>query len=213
MTDEPGTPQTLQEEQRATARRRILKAARQAVVEHGLDVTVDQIATAAGVGRRTVFRHFVSRDLLLNEVLEDWLRNINNGLPMSPNSGQPPQEWLVDVAAAVLGTNLELGSFYWELHGPRSRLADMNPSLYRAVLRVRIERANEIAASAWTSFGGNGEPPSWVVDVFAVQLSAFVTAFLGELSRTSEQVVQTIATSLEAAIRMALSETSGERHG
>ncbi|MCU1364617.1 MAG: Transcriptional regulator, TetR family [Ilumatobacteraceae bacterium] len=211
MADGTGKPQTLQQEQRTAVRRRILTAARRAIAEHGLDVTVDEIATVAGVGRRTVFRYFVTRELLLNEALEDWVGTLKNRLPMNPQVGQSPQAWLVDVATGVLGTNLDLGNFYWEIHGPRSKLAQVNRQVYDVVRSLRIVRAAEVCANAWTMFGGTGEPPAWAIDMFAVQLSVFVPAFLGELDRTRDQIIRAVAASLEAVIRLALSETSGDR--
>jgi AcrR family transcriptional regulator len=60
--------------QRADARRnrkRILAAAREQLAEHGLDVPVEQIARAAGVGVGTVYRHFPAKEDLLQALADE----------------------------------------------------------------------------------------------------------------------------------------------
>jgi len=47
----------LADEQRDVARSRILVAAMTVLAQRGLDATVDDVAEASGVNRRTVFRH------------------------------------------------------------------------------------------------------------------------------------------------------------
>ena len=56
---------------RADARRnreRILDAARDAFAEHGRAVPLDEIATRAGVGPGTVYRHFPTKEALVEAV-------------------------------------------------------------------------------------------------------------------------------------------------
>jgi AcrR family transcriptional regulator len=57
---------------RADAQRnldRVLGAATECFAEHGVDVTVDEVARRAGVGHGTVFRRFPTKDALLDAVL------------------------------------------------------------------------------------------------------------------------------------------------
>jgi AcrR family transcriptional regulator len=59
---------------RADARRnreRVLAAAREAFAEHGADLPVEEIARRAGVGVGTVYRHFPSKDALLDGLILD----------------------------------------------------------------------------------------------------------------------------------------------
>jgi AcrR family transcriptional regulator len=49
-------------------RERIVAAAREAFVEHGADVTLDEIARRAGVGNATIYRHFADRSELIRQV-------------------------------------------------------------------------------------------------------------------------------------------------
>lgn len=59
---------------RADARRnreRVLAAAREAFAEYGLDAQMDDIAARAGVGVGTVYRHFPTKDALLQALVAD----------------------------------------------------------------------------------------------------------------------------------------------
>lgn len=59
--------------QRADARRnrrRVLDAARLLFAERGLDVPMDEIAAAAGVGVGTVYRHFPNKEELLSALVD-----------------------------------------------------------------------------------------------------------------------------------------------
>ncbi|MDT7639916.1 MAG: hypothetical protein QOC83_4204 [Pseudonocardiales bacterium] len=51
-------------------RRRILEAARGLITERGAEVQLPEVARAAGVGTGTVYRHFASRELLVEALAE-----------------------------------------------------------------------------------------------------------------------------------------------
>jgi AcrR family transcriptional regulator len=72
-------PQTPERPLRADAERnrlRILVAAEQLFAERGLDVAMDDIAAAAGVGIGTVYRRFPDRDALIDALFEDKLGDV-----------------------------------------------------------------------------------------------------------------------------------------
>lgn len=52
-------------------RQRILDAARVLFAEHGLDVSMEEIAGRAGVGVGTAYRRFANRDALIDALFED----------------------------------------------------------------------------------------------------------------------------------------------
>lgn len=71
--DGGGAP-SVQRPLRADARRnrdRLLAAARDAFAAHGASASLDDIARAAGVGNATLYRHFPSREALLDAVFRD----------------------------------------------------------------------------------------------------------------------------------------------
>jgi AcrR family transcriptional regulator len=85
----------------ARNRQRILNAAKELFAERGLDVTLHDIARAAGVGVGTVYRHFSDKkiliDLLFEEQLEESAALFEQGL-------QDPDPWhaVVDVHTRML---------------------------------------------------------------------------------------------------------------
>jgi AcrR family transcriptional regulator len=57
-------------------RQRILAAAADVFAERGLDVSLDDIAAAAGVGVGTVYRRFPDKDALIDALFEDKVREV-----------------------------------------------------------------------------------------------------------------------------------------
>lgn len=85
---------------RADARRnydRLIVTARAAFLEHGADAPLDDIARRAGVGSATLYRHFPSRDDLLDAVLGDWVSGLLGRaaeLIGHPSPGEALDLWL-----------------------------------------------------------------------------------------------------------------------
>src|SRR5919107_5107373 len=57
-------------------RARILAAASEVFAERGLDVSLDDIAGAAGVGVGTVYRRFPDKDALIDALFEDKIADV-----------------------------------------------------------------------------------------------------------------------------------------
>ena len=82
---------------RADAQRnrdRILEAARAAFREHGADCSLDAIAKRAGVGPGTLYRHFPSREDLIDAMMRDWTARIETDSQSVVDSHLPPREAL-----------------------------------------------------------------------------------------------------------------------
>src|SRR3546814_3459087 len=77
---------------RAAVRERIVRGARIQLAERGLAVRVEDVAAAAGVSRRTVFRYFEPRESLLPAALQDPLRSSGNHVPR-PDPAVSPEQW------------------------------------------------------------------------------------------------------------------------
>ncbi|HVE68365.1 MAG TPA: helix-turn-helix domain-containing protein, partial [Solirubrobacteraceae bacterium] len=64
---------------RADARRnreRIMEAAREAFAESGLDAQMEDLARRAGVGVGTVYRHFPTKEALVEALVEDYFAGV-----------------------------------------------------------------------------------------------------------------------------------------
>src|ERR1700750_549100 len=78
------TAPSLADEQREGAPARIPRAAGIALAARGLTATVDDVAEAAGVSRRTIFRHFATRDALFVAVIRAGIRRYAQQIPAPP---------------------------------------------------------------------------------------------------------------------------------
>ena len=54
----------------------MLAAARLVFAEHGLDALIPDVAAAAGVGKGTVYRHFPTKEALVQALLDDYWRHL-----------------------------------------------------------------------------------------------------------------------------------------
>ncbi len=71
MPEEQTSPAPAQRKPRADAQRnreRILQVARLAFTQHGAQATLDDIARQAGIGPGTLYRHFPTRDVLIEAI-------------------------------------------------------------------------------------------------------------------------------------------------
>jgi AcrR family transcriptional regulator len=196
---------SLASEQREVAQQRILRAAGAALAARGLAATVEDVAEAAGVSRRTIFRHFATRDALFVTVIRAGVRRYAEQLPPPPQDGDL-RPWLAELLAVTHRLNARNGRVFWDLVGVRAE--DLSPDLAAAAAECRDSR-NRFAATVteflWHARGGPGAPPPWLTDAVAVQLSGFTTQSLaGDLGRTPDQVAAVSAQVIDAALAAAL---------
>ena len=200
---------SLADEQREVAQARILRAAGSVLAARGLAATVDDVAEAAGVSRRTIFRHFVTRDALFVAVIRAGIRRYAEQIP--PPGDDDLRDWLPDLLAVTHKLNTGNGRVFWDLVGVQA--ADLSDDLALVAAECRDSR-NRFAASVtdvlWRARGGTGRPPQWLVDAVAVQLSGFTTQSLaGDLGRSPDAVARVAALVIEAALAAALAGSDG----
>jgi AcrR family transcriptional regulator len=66
---------------RADAQRnrdRLTEAARAVFREQGYGASLDEVAKRAGVGAGTLYRHFPSRDVLMDAIMQSWVQRVND---------------------------------------------------------------------------------------------------------------------------------------
>jgi AcrR family transcriptional regulator len=201
VTGEP----TLADEQRDVARSRIIRATREVLARRGLSATVDEVAEAANISRRTVFRYFATREKLFAAAIRDALRSYGERLP--PTTGIDLDTWLLDLLLAAHRLNAHNGRMYWELSA-------LEPELTGELAEAAAERregrkrfAGRVAQSMWRARGGTGKPPTWLADTVAVHLSGFTTQSLGgDFGRTPDDVAHTSQRVLLASLAAALTD-------
>ncbi len=82
---------------RADAQRnrdKLIETAREAFRERGSAASLDDIAKRAGVGPGTLYRHFPTRDDLIDAVMRDWADRVEADAQTVIDAGRPPRETL-----------------------------------------------------------------------------------------------------------------------
>src|ERR1700712_4353469 len=82
---------------RADAQRnfdKIVETARVLFREKGADASLDEIAKRAGVGPGTLYRHFPTRDALVDAVMKEWVDRVHGDARQALAAGLEPRETL-----------------------------------------------------------------------------------------------------------------------
>jgi AcrR family transcriptional regulator len=82
------------------------------VLQHGLDATMDQLAAAGGVSRRTLFRHFETREKLLAAAFEAGITGYRSQLPSLEGD---VLAWLRATCESAHRMNSTIGPGFFEL--------------------------------------------------------------------------------------------------
>jgi AcrR family transcriptional regulator len=180
----------------------LIDAARRGMIEHGLDVTMDDIAVLAGVGRRTAFRHFATRDDLLQAALTavyaDYVR------PLPGYTGGDWLAWLADLARVTHRVMARSGRLFWDLRTRRvpPRLMAADTANRQAFHRL----FGATAATLWQAAGGDGAAPEPLRQAIAAHLSPlFTQAVLLDADGTPELAADMATSAITAAMRQLLS--------
>jgi AcrR family transcriptional regulator len=83
---------------RADAKRnydRIVEVAREVFREQGYDASLDEVARRAGVGPGTLYRHFPTRDALLDAIMASWVERVNTAVEKTLAFEGPPRDLLL----------------------------------------------------------------------------------------------------------------------
>jgi AcrR family transcriptional regulator len=125
-------------------RRRILEAAADVFAERGLDVSLDDIAAAAGVGVGTVYRRFPDKDALIDALFEDKLGEVVEVIRKALELEDPWEsfETFVRSVALVQAEDRGLKEALVAAHRGRDRLAMMRQQIAPLATKI-VARAQE----------------------------------------------------------------------
>jgi AcrR family transcriptional regulator len=136
---------------RADARRNyeaIVRVASEAFSEHGTHASLDDIACRAGVGPGTLYRHFPSRDHLLEAALVDsrhQLKALGEGLREADDAGAALDEWMLALARHANTWDGLADSITQSIKNENSRLGAACSTLVDTTGRL-LERAKQQGA-------------------------------------------------------------------
>jgi AcrR family transcriptional regulator len=165
---------SLAERKRQLVRDELTEAALQLLAFQGFEeTTIDQMAAAAGVSRRTFFRYFQSKEDVIIEFLSDHGRQLSDGLATRPAT-EPPAVALQHTLRAFTDTFLE----HPEKSQRLTKVTVSTPSLFARYLERQV---------AWRAALTTGLARRMAVDpsadprpavLVAVAFAAFDTALM-----------------------------------
>jgi AcrR family transcriptional regulator len=120
--------------------KRILEAAKGAFTRYGADASLDDIAKQAGVGAGTLYRHFPTRDALIEAVYRSEVEKL------AAASSDAPDRGAARLAAAV--RRLLRGQTYYCARPPQrgrcpSRIYEGSRSLVQGAIEELVKRAKK----------------------------------------------------------------------
>jgi AcrR family transcriptional regulator len=127
------------------ARRAILDATRELMLELGAEVTIRRVEERSGVRAPTIYHHFHDKTGLIDTLLEEGCAALYARLCQVPRSDDPI-EYLRDLARAYLEFGLSNTTHYLMISAPRRDPAQALPSAEAA--RELVYHALEDAARA-----------------------------------------------------------------
>ena len=102
--DQPQNASTNRRPMRADARRnydKILATARVVFTERGTDASLDEIAKRAEVGPGTLYRHFPTREALVDALMQDWTDRVAADADAAIATGAPAPAMLLRLVRAL----------------------------------------------------------------------------------------------------------------
>lgn len=136
----------------ARNRAAILRAAERLLVEHGPDISVEQVAHAAGVGKGTVFHRFGSRSGLMRALLEDRVHRLTEAIESGPpplGPGAPAKDRLLaflDAVVELATRNVALVAAYEEAADEERQAGDVYQYWHRHASTLITDARPELDA-------------------------------------------------------------------
>ena len=124
---------------------RILEAAKGAFTRHGADASLDDIARQAGVGAGTLYRHFPTRDALIEAVYRSEVEKLAaaaHGFAAAMSPIEALRAWLLLFVDYIAAKHIIAPALNSVAGGP-SRLYEGSRSLVQGAIEELVKRAKK----------------------------------------------------------------------
>jgi AcrR family transcriptional regulator len=142
------SPQPAQRKPRTDAlrnRERILEAAKEAFTRHGAATSLDDIAKQAGVGAGTLYRHFPTRDALIEAVYRSEVEKLaaaSRGFIAAMSPVEALRAWLLLFVDYIAAKHIIAPALNSVAGGP-SRIYEGSRSLVQGAIDELVKRAKK----------------------------------------------------------------------
>jgi AcrR family transcriptional regulator len=187
----------VQQQRRQVTVDALLEAAERGMIEYGIDVSVDDIATLAEVARRTVFRYFPAREDLLGAAIATASARYLQSLPQY--IGGDWRTWLADLTRVMHQATARAARLYWEF--TTRRLPDRIGQAYDEHRQAHQRVFDTVSATVWHEAGGHGATPQLLRQTVAAHLSPiFTRAVVVDADGTAELAADMAANAIAATV-------------
>jgi AcrR family transcriptional regulator len=174
----------------------LVAAANRGMIEHGLDVSMDDIAALAQVSRRTAFRYFTTREDLLSAAVAASATNLHS---VPEYAGDDWQSWLRTVALERHRANLRAGRLHREFTA--RPLPTRLSHAYAGYQRALHHFFHTVADVVWQAADGGDPAPQPLRQIVAVHLSPmFTQAVVVDAAGTAELAADMAADGIVTAV-------------
>lgn len=185
-------------------REAVLDAVQPLLAAEGVDVTMDQLAAAADIGRRTLFRYFPSKEALVAAAVRRSYDRLLAEVFEAPPEGLGPEDTIRVVLQRTHEVAERMGRAHWQVAADPESHGELGEAV-AARQQARARYVQRFTQLLWDRAGQAGEPPRWLVDAFGLVESLFAfQALQRDLGRTSEEIVETTTTMMIAAFHEAV---------
>lgn len=126
-------------------RERILEVAKTGFTRHGAEASLDEIAKQAGVGAGTLYRHFPTRDALIEAVYRNEVEKLaaaGREFAATMSSIEALRAWMLLLVDYIAAKHIIAPALNSVVGGP-SRLYEGSRSLIQGAMESLVQRAKE----------------------------------------------------------------------
>lgn len=197
----------------AERRAQVIDDAELLLADRGVDVTMDDLAQACGVGRRTLFRYFESReDLIAATIAHSYERLMADVFVSDPDTADSeindPDQLIATVLTKTHRVAAVMGRAHWQVAADPESHGELGAAI-AARRQARTEYVTDFCGRLWSLSNGPGQPPTWLADTFGLVESLFAYQGLQrDFGRTDREVTETTIRIMQVALAAALAEAT-----